>query len=113
MGEAEALCDRLGIFVGGHLRCVGSAQVSVALLFSFFPFAWVVVVDGWAQFLHVTAQGAHWCVWPNGWGAWRLLLRLWWGAELGWGCDFVAGHVVRCVSNLAGARVQIATVALY
>ncbi len=27
MGEAEALCDRLGVFVAGQLRCIGSAQV--------------------------------------------------------------------------------------
>ena len=29
MEEAEALCDRLGIFVDGHLRCIGNPQASV------------------------------------------------------------------------------------
>ena len=27
MEEAEALCDRIGIFVGGKLSCIGSPQV--------------------------------------------------------------------------------------
>eukprot|EP00798_Chlamydomonas_sp_ICE-L_P020365 gene20365-27131_t len=26
--EAEALCDRLGIFVGGRLRCIGNPKIS-------------------------------------------------------------------------------------
>lgn len=28
MEEAEALCDRLGIFVGGKLQCIGNPKVS-------------------------------------------------------------------------------------
>lgn len=28
MEEAEALCDRIGIFVGGKLSCIGSPQAS-------------------------------------------------------------------------------------
>jgi ABC-type multidrug transport system ATPase subunit len=27
MEEAEGLCDRLGVFVGGQLRCLGSPKV--------------------------------------------------------------------------------------
>ena len=30
MEEAEALCDRIGIFVGGRLSCIGSPQVGAA-----------------------------------------------------------------------------------
>ena len=29
MEEAEALCDRIGIFVHGKLSCIGNPQVSV------------------------------------------------------------------------------------
>jgi ABC-type multidrug transport system ATPase subunit len=29
MEEAEALCDRLGIFVGGRLQCVGNPKVTL------------------------------------------------------------------------------------
>lgn len=32
MEEAEALCDRIGIFVGGKLACIGSPQVSLGQL---------------------------------------------------------------------------------
>jgi energy-coupling factor transporter ATP-binding protein EcfA2 len=31
MGEAESLCDRLGVFVNGRLQCIGSAAVSERL----------------------------------------------------------------------------------
>lgn len=31
MEEAEALCDRIGIFVGGKLSCIGSPQVGLYL----------------------------------------------------------------------------------
>ncbi len=30
MEEAEALCDRIGIFVGGRLSCIGNPQVSLS-----------------------------------------------------------------------------------
>ena len=32
MEEAEALCDRLGIFVGGQLQCIGNPKVSLLVL---------------------------------------------------------------------------------
>ncbi len=32
MEEAEALCDRIGIFVGGRLSCIGNPQVSTACI---------------------------------------------------------------------------------
>jgi len=32
MEEAEALCDRLGIFVNGSLQCVGNAKEVTLLL---------------------------------------------------------------------------------
>ncbi len=34
MEEAEALCDRIGIFVGGKLSCIGNPQVSATHLTS-------------------------------------------------------------------------------
>jgi ABC-type multidrug transport system ATPase subunit len=35
MEEAEALCDRLGIFVNGQLQCIGNAKevISFTLFF--------------------------------------------------------------------------------
>ena len=34
MEEAEALCDRLGIFVNGELQCIGNAkEVKVIFLY--------------------------------------------------------------------------------
>ena len=33
MEEAEALCDRIGIFVGGRLSCIGNPQVSTASVY--------------------------------------------------------------------------------
>ena len=38
MEEAEALCDRLGIFVNGELQCIGNAKeviISCLLMFIF------------------------------------------------------------------------------
>lgn len=34
MEEAEALCDRLGIFVNGELQCIGNAKEVPNLLLS-------------------------------------------------------------------------------
>ena len=36
MEEAEGLCDRLGVFVGGRLRCIGSPKVRI----SYFEARW-------------------------------------------------------------------------
>ena len=36
MEEAEALCDRLGIFVDGSLQCIADAKEVVFLSLSFF-----------------------------------------------------------------------------
>jgi ABC-type multidrug transport system ATPase subunit len=33
MEEAEALCDRVGIFVNGELQCIGNAKEVIHLLF--------------------------------------------------------------------------------
>ena len=48
MEEAEALCDRIGIFVGGKLSCIGNPQVAMYCYQSLYYCCMTQVTPAWS-----------------------------------------------------------------